>query len=141
MNFFQFSSYFSSEKSCIDFYIKYNLESAVQCPKCHSKHTHRRSDSIKVFQCRKCKNNFSVFRDSMFEKSRTSLNKWYYSVFLYYTKNKRISAKELQATINVTYKTAWRILKNLTLNKETHALSVVFLEAILHVGNGCAPPP
>ena len=46
---------------------------------------------------------------TMFEKSRTSLQKWFLAM-LYFSKSEdAMTAKDLQRLIGVTYKTAWRM--------------------------------
>jgi transposase len=47
--------------------------------------------------------------DSIFEKSRTSLQLWFYAIFLFTTSRHGVSGKELQRQLGVTYKTAWRM--------------------------------
>ena len=43
------------------------------------------------------------------ERSRTSLHKWFYAMFLFASSRRRVAAKELQRLLGVTYKTAWRM--------------------------------
>jgi len=46
---------------------------------------------------------------SIFENSSTSLQLWLYAIYLCKVTKNGVSAKELQRTLGVTYKTAWRI--------------------------------
>ena len=46
---------------------------------------------------------------TIFEKSRTPLQLWFYAIFLFTTSRHGVSAKELQRELGVTYKTAWRM--------------------------------
>lgn len=48
---------------------------------------------------------------SIFEKSRTPLQIWFYAIFLFTTTRHGVSAKELQRQLGVTYKTAYRMGK------------------------------
>jgi transposase-like protein len=48
---------------------------------------------------------------SIFEKSRTPLQLWFYAIFLFTTSRHGVSAKELQRQLGVTYKTAYRMGK------------------------------
>ena len=43
------------------------------------------------------------------ERSRTPIHKWFYAMYLFSVSRHKISAKELQRQIGVTYKTAWRM--------------------------------
>lgn len=46
---------------------------------------------------------------SIFEKSRTPLQLWFYAIFLFTTSRHGVSGKELQRQLGVTYKTAHRM--------------------------------
>lgn len=50
---------------------------------------------------------------SIFEKSDTSLVKWFYAIFLFSQSKNGVSAKELERQLTVTYKTAWRMAKQI----------------------------
>lgn len=43
------------------------------------------------------------------ERSRTSLHKWLFAMYLFSTSRHGIAAKELQRQLEVSYKTAWRM--------------------------------
>jgi len=67
-------------------------------------------------ECPKCKRAAKWYRlhvhpmvGSIFEKSRTPLQLWFYAVFLFTTTRHGVSGKELQRQLGVTYKTAWRM--------------------------------
>lgn len=46
---------------------------------------------------------------TIFEKSSTSLWKWFYAIYLFSQSSHGVSAAELQRQLGVTYKCAWRI--------------------------------
>ena len=48
---------------------------------------------------------------TIFEKSRTPLQLWFYAMFLFTSSRHGVSGKELQRQLGVTYKTAWRMAK------------------------------
>ena len=51
--------------------------------------------------------------DTPFLRTRTSLQKWFYAMFLFTTTRNGVAAKELQRQLGVTYKTAWRMAKEI----------------------------
>lgn len=50
---------------------------------------------------------------TIFEKSETSLVKWFYAIYLFSQSKNGVSAKELERQLKVTYKTAWRMAKQI----------------------------
>lgn len=50
---------------------------------------------------------------TIFEKSDTSLVKWFFAIYLFSQSKNGVSAKELERQLSVTYKTAWRIAKQI----------------------------
>lgn len=46
---------------------------------------------------------------TIFEKSRTPLTLWFYALFLFSVSKNGVSARELQRSLGVTYKCAWRM--------------------------------
>ena len=51
----------------------------------------------------------------LFHKSDTSLKLWFYAIFLFANSKNGVSGKELQRQLGVTYKTAWRMAKQIRL--------------------------
>lgn len=111
MTIFELLKKFPTENSIIEYFIKSRYGETVICPHCgHVIEVKHRNDRPKLFNCRFCKNTFSVFKGTIFEKSDTDLRKWFYAIHLFLNDKKGISAKQLQREIGVTYKTAWRML-------------------------------
>lgn len=50
-------------------------------------------------------------KGTIFEKSDTSLVKWFYAIYLFSVSKNGVSGKELERQLKVTYKTGWRIAK------------------------------
>lgn len=115
MNFFEFNKKFPTELSCIEYFIKVRYDDKVICRHCEYGKIYHRKDEPKKFQCTVCNNSFSIFKGTIFEKSCTDLRKWMYAIHLFLNSKKGISGYQLQREIGVTYKTAWRMLKQIRL--------------------------
>ena len=82
------------------------------CPKCGIVDPkYYRVRSKKAYECKDCGNQISPLANTIFHKSETSLRSWFYALFQFSVSKNGVSAKELERTLGVTYKTAWRIAK------------------------------
>ncbi len=114
MTFFEFLKKFPTELACIQNYIKIRYGNKVKCNHCKSENSvYHIEKHPKNFICHNCNNTFSIFKDTIFEKSCTDLRKWMYAIHLFLNGKKGISALQLKREIVVTYKTAWRILQKI----------------------------
>lgn len=117
MTFLDFNTKFPTEKAVADHYIGIRYNNMLACPRCCSKvMVYRYRKRIKVVQCKNCNNTFSVFTATIFEHSSTDMRKWFYAIHLFLNAKKGISGYQLQREMGVTYKCAWRILKQLRLS-------------------------
>ena len=60
-----------------------------------------------VYFCGHCRSQYTVTVGSVFESSKVPLHKWVLATHLICSSKKGISAKQLERTLSVTYKTAW----------------------------------
>lgn len=108
------NSSFHSEFLAVEFFIKKQLK-GLQCPQCKKlgkKIYHQKTRPRKAY-CNICSNEFSIFKKTIFKNFRTDIRKLLYSVLVFDT---AIKATDLRKEINVTHKTALRIIK--VLDKE-----------------------
>src|SRR5213078_4973853 len=66
-----------------------------------------------VYSCDHCGTQVSPMAGTIFEHSSTSLRLWYYAMYLMSSTRCGISAKQIQRETGVTYKTAWRMFKQI----------------------------
>jgi transposase-like protein len=60
-----------------------------------------------LYNCKECREQFSVTVGTAFEHSKIALNKWLLATFLLASSKKGMSAHQLHRMLGVTYKTAW----------------------------------
>lgn len=80
-----------------------------QCPKCEREAKWYRIKAEKAFSCQWCGHHIHPMVGTPFQQSRTSLQLWFFAIFLFIKSRNGVSAKELERQLGVTYKTAWRI--------------------------------
>jgi len=86
-----------------------------ECPHCDSKEIYRlipktnsNSPGRKgLLKCKKCRRQFTVTVNTIFEGSHIPLNKWLMAIHLFCAFKKGISAHQLHRLLGITYKTAW----------------------------------
>lgn len=83
------------------------------CEKCQQKQQHHRVHGRPVFACDVCLTQISPMAGTIFEHSSTSLRLWYYAMYLMASTRCGISAKQIQRETGVTYKTAWRMFRQI----------------------------
>jgi transposase len=106
-----FNEQFPNDDACLDFLFKALFPKGVYCPTCQRITTHYRIANRKVYCCEFCGHTISPTAGTIFHKSDTPLRSWFHAMFLMTSTKTGISAKQLERELGVTYKTAWRIFK------------------------------
>lgn len=104
---------FGKEDQCLEYLLKLKYGETKQCPKCNKPFNYSRVAERKNYQCNHCNNVISPCAGTIFHKSETPLTSWFYAIFLFSVSKNGVSAMELQRHIKVTYKTAWRMCKQI----------------------------
>jgi transposase-like protein len=97
---------FGSEERCRAYLEGLRWPDGFECPRCGGK-TISRIVQRNQFDCDSCRYQFSVTAGSTFHDSHLPLWKWFLAVYLMIESKKGISSKQLQRTLDVSYKTAW----------------------------------
>jgi transposase-like protein len=97
---------FGSEDRCRAYLEELRWPEGVRCPRCDSDKISR-IEKRKQFDCDSCRYQFSVTAGTIFHDSHLPLWKWFMAIYLVAESKKGISAKQLQRTLAVSYKTAW----------------------------------
>jgi transposase-like protein len=78
----------------------------VTCPRCSGK-TISCIKARKVFDCDRCRYQFSVTAGTLFHDSHLPLSKWFVAIFLVCESRQGMSANQLKRILKVSYKTSW----------------------------------
>lgn len=99
---------FGSEDKCREYLEDLRWPNGVRCPRCDEDSTSW-IEKRKQHECNasSCRYQFSVKVGTVFHDSHLPLWKWFLAIYLVGESKKGISAKQLQRTLGVSYKTAW----------------------------------
>ena len=102
------------------------------CGKCGKEATFHKLEKRRAYACAQCGDHVYPCAGTIFQDTRTPLQVWFYAIYMFIATRHRISVKELQRTLGVTYKTAWRMgqqIRTLMVNAD----EIVMLEGHVEV--------
>lgn len=84
----------------------------AHCERCDTERVFKRYDTADkrpAWFCSACGHRIHPLKGTIFEKSSTSLQMWFYAMYIMASTRCGVSAKQLERELGVTYKTAWRM--------------------------------
>jgi transposase len=103
---------FPNDEACLEYLKEKRYPNGMaHCAKCNQERKHHRVTGRPAYACDYCGSMISPMAGTIFEHSSTSLKKWFYAMYLMGSTRCGISAKQIQRECGVTYKTAWRMFK------------------------------
>lgn len=108
-----FDRMFPGDDDCLEWLMKYLYPSGVYCEKCERVTKHHKVASRRSYSCDYCGHHVHPTAGTIYHKSPTPLRTWFYAVFRMAATRCGISAKQIQRETGVTYKTAWRMAKQI----------------------------
>jgi len=108
-----FEKQFPDDDACLEYLKNTRWPDGIYCEKCQRVTKHHRITNRKVYSCDFCGTHVSPTAGTIFHKSATSLHLWFYAMYLMTSTRCGISAKQLERELGVTYKTAWRVAKEI----------------------------
>ena len=100
-----FKKDFPDDEVCLAY-----LFDALHSRKCSCGGTYSLLKGRKQFQCSKCRFQIAPTANTIFHKSATPLTLWFHAIHVFSNAKSGISAKQMERDLEVTYKTAWRML-------------------------------
>ena len=107
-----FQKKFPDDTTCLNYLFKKRYEHR-KCPKCKREGQYHRQGKTAHYICNCGGDQVSPKAGTIFEKSSTDLVKWFFAIYLFSQSRNGVAAKELQRELGVTYKTAWRMAKEI----------------------------
>jgi transposase len=109
-----FHAEFSNDAACLDYVKEQRWPNGVtRCAKCGVDRKHYRVGNRTAYACDHCGHHIYPLAGTIFEKTSTPLKTWFYAMYLMGSTRCGISAKQIQRETGVTYKTAWRMFRNI----------------------------
>ena len=109
-----FNRQFPDDDACLEHLKEQRFPGGIAyCETCKKERKHYRITGRPVYSCDHCGTQISPMAGTIFEHSSTSLRLWYYAMYLMASTRCGISAKQIQRETGVTYKTAWRMFRQI----------------------------
>ena len=120
-----FERQFPDDDTCLEWLKNYLYPHGVFCKTCQKITKHHKVVSRKSYSCDYCGHHVHPTAGTIYHKSSTPLRLWFHATFLMASTRCGISAKQLERELGVTYKTAWRMFKQIRsmLNSEDGPLT------------------
>lgn len=105
----EFFKKYPNDKTCLDHVMEVRYGTAHVCKNCDKKSKFHKLKNRRAYSCQYCGDHVYPCSGTLFESSRTSLQLWFYAMYLFSTTRHGVPAKELERQLGVTYKAAWRM--------------------------------
>lgn len=113
MTYGEFLRLFPSNQACLDYLRDKFYPAGSACPSCGKATKFHHVKGRSAYACQYCRTQVYPTAGTIFHKSTTSLQLWFYAIYLMSSTRCGISAKQLEREVGVTYKTAHRMFKQI----------------------------
>lgn len=113
MTYAEFLRRYPDSDACLEYLKERHYPNGTECPKCGKPSRFHRIKGRSAYSCQFCAHHVYPTAGTIFHKSTTSLQLWFWAIYLISNSKCGISAKQLGREIGVTYKTAHRMLKQI----------------------------
>lgn len=108
-----FDKEYPDDISCLNWIINYLYPDGIYCPECEKITKHHHVTGRQCYACDYCGHQIHPLANTIFRKSATPLRTWFQVIYRMASTRCGISAKQIQRETGVTYKTAWRMFKQI----------------------------
>ncbi len=113
MTYTEFLRRFPDNDACLEDLKERHYPDGMACPKCKKPSRFHRITGRSAYSCQFCGAHVYPTAGTIFHKSTTSLQLWYWAIYLISSCKCGISAKQLGREVGVSYKTAHRMFKQI----------------------------
>src|SRR5947207_7961248 len=108
-----FEREFPTDDACLEWLKNYLYPEGIFCQSCERITKHHKVASRRSYSCDSCGHHVHPTADTIYHKSSTPLRLWFLAIYIMASTRCGISAKQLERELGVTYKTAWRMFKQI----------------------------
>jgi transposase-like protein len=109
----QFRRKYGTHELCLEAVKRIRFPDEMDCPKCKKLSVFYQVKGRTAYACKLCGHHLYPLKGTIFEKSTTPLDYWFFAMYLMVQTRSGTSAKQLERMLGVTYKTAWRMFKQI----------------------------
>ena len=108
-----FKRKYGTHELCLEAIKRLRFSDEMECPKCKKVEKFYKVTDRTSYACNNCGHHLYPLAGTIFEKSTTPLDLWFFAMYLMVQTRSGTSAMQLQRMLGVTYKTAWRMFKQI----------------------------
>lgn len=109
----QFKWKYGTHEKCLESIKRLKYTDEMSCPSCKRLSVFYHLTGRTSYNCKFCNYQIYPLAGTIFEKSSTPLDLWFFAMYLMTQTRSGTSAKQLERMLGVTYKTAWRMFKQI----------------------------
>lgn len=112
----EFLRRFPDSDACLAWLVEHRWPDGIVCTSVRCScvvRKHHKVTGRQAFECDVCRHQVYPTKGTIFQKSSTNLQLWFYAIFLMASTRCGISAKQLERELGVTYPTAWRMFREI----------------------------
>lgn len=111
----EFKQNYGTHDQCLEAIKRLRFPDIMECSKCKEKEKFYKVTGRTSYACNNCGYHIYPLAGTIFEKTSTPLDYWFFAMYLMTQTRSGTSAKQLERMLGVTYKTAWRMFKQIRL--------------------------
>ena len=108
-----FQRKYGTNDQCLEAIKKLRFPDEMECLKCKRMSVFYHINGRTAYNCKFCNYQIYPLAGTIFEKTTTPLQYWFFAMYLMTQTRSGTSAKQLERMLGVTYKTAWRMFKQI----------------------------
>ncbi|MBQ7859800.1 MAG: IS1595 family transposase [Faecalibacterium sp.] len=109
----QFRKRFQTEADCKNYLYTVRWPKGFVCPKCGCREFSFYKCRNGIFQCKKCRHQTSLTAGTVMHRTHLPMLTWFWAIYLVATDKRGISAVQLSRQLEITYESAWYLLKRI----------------------------